>query len=118
MYRQYLFVQNIKTSSSVDDGPLEPYFNTCTTSQDSHLVQTGTQSQFGVEWVVFFWSKTLNFSLFQPNLGVRKVDLLERYDINKYSISLLKRFRLLYRRKIPVFSIYRVSIRIPSVKTR
>ena len=35
-------------------GPPEPHFNMCTTSQDSHLVQIGTQSQFGVEWVVFF----------------------------------------------------------------
>ena len=49
MYRRYLFVQNIKTSSSVDDGPPEPYFNMCTTLQDSGLVRNCAQSQFLVK---------------------------------------------------------------------
>ena len=35
----------------------KPRFNMCTTLQDSHLVRNGTQSQFGVEWVVFFGHK-------------------------------------------------------------
>ena len=38
-------------------GPPEPHFNMCTTSQDSGQVRNSTQSQFEVEWVVFFGPK-------------------------------------------------------------
>ena len=38
-------------------GPSEPHFNMCKTLQDSDLVRNSTQSQFGVEWVVFFGPK-------------------------------------------------------------
>ena len=35
-------------------GPPQTHFNMLPTSQDSGLVQNSTQSQFGVELVVFF----------------------------------------------------------------
>ena len=60
-------------------GPLEPHFNMCATLQDSRLVRNGTGSQFGVERVIFFHSKTLKFSLFWAEFKRAEV---ERYDID------------------------------------
>ena len=42
------------------------HFNVPTTLKDSRPVQNGNRSQFGVEWVVYFWykKKTLKYFLF------------------------------------------------------
>ena len=92
-------------------GPPEPHFNMCTTTQDYGLVRNSAQESI-LEWNGWsFLVKTINFSLIWQNIGVRNVHI---YWNGTISISLLKRFRLLYRRRIPVFSIYRVSIHILS----
>ena len=64
MYRWYLFVQNIKTNKFQCWWlvHLSLVFNMCTTLQDSGLLWNSTQSQFGVEWVVFLVKNIKFFS--------------------------------------------------------
>ena len=80
------------------------------TSQNSGLVRNSTQCRFGVEWVVFCGEKHKIFFSFMGEFRLAE-------DRTIQSISLLQRFLLSYRRKIPVFSIYRVSIHIHNIDT-
>ena len=91
-------------------GPPKPHFDMCTTTQDYGLVQNSAQESI-LEWNGWsFLVKTIKFFSFLAEFrrAERRFDGTNRYPcLNDFDNCIVYR-------KIPVFSIYRVSIHIPT----